>query len=293
MARSESKCEIREFEPERVKPFPGQPRQRFRGIRELAESMRTVGQITPGKVTLIEDDKFDARLIDGERRLRACVSAGIPFRAEVVSAGSEEAQFEISLAANFGKQDHDCVEIAHALGRLQLAGRTIKQMADICGGKSLAWVNQHLSLLKLHTDVQAMLIPEEEEDAARLAFSTALLLANHPQSLQVKWAKKIAGQTMLEARRIVFQETGKAGVQAKKTNRPPKESFTSLNTCLTQTISRLGIFVDMPGADLRKAIEASDVKSRYAAIKAIDELTSSLSAIAATIESTMSLRRSA
>src|SRR3989344_916572 len=63
------------LDPNRVRPFPDQIRKRFRGIPELAQSIKAVGQTTPIKVRLLEDGgDFDAELVDGERRLRACLS---------------------------------------------------------------------------------------------------------------------------------------------------------------------------------------------------------------------------
>ena len=227
-------------------------------------------------------------IISSETRLSVNSHDHILFRAEVVAESSEEAQYELSLAANFGKQDHDCIEIAHALGRLQHQGRTIKQMADICGGKSLGWVNQHLSLIKLHPDVQAMLIPEEDEPP-RLALTAALMLANHPHGSQTLWAKKIAGMPMLTARRMLLREGQTAGVRIAKCPRRPRESYASLQTCLDQTIARLGVFVDMPGRDLRRILESSDVPARQLMINAIDELTGHLEGIGDTIEATMKI----
>ena len=88
----------------RVRPLPGQPRKRFGGIRELAASIVEIGQATPGIVTLVTDDPaFDAQLVDGERRLRACRLAGRPFRAEVREDGDDESIFAASFAANFGR----------------------------------------------------------------------------------------------------------------------------------------------------------------------------------------------
>ncbi|HZY72959.1 MAG TPA: ParB/RepB/Spo0J family partition protein [Edaphobacter sp.] len=152
-----SRTHVEEFDPQRVRPLPSQPRKRFTGIRELAESIKEAGQITPGIVTPITDDpKYDVQLVDGERRLRACKMAQIPFRAEVREGADPEALFAASFAANFGKQDHDAIEIAEALARIQKSGKTIEQMARLAG-KSTTWVSQHLSLLKLHPWVQEML----------------------------------------------------------------------------------------------------------------------------------------
>jgi ParB family chromosome partitioning protein len=150
-----------EFDPTRVRPLPDQPRKRFYGIKELAASIAEVGQSTPGIVTLLEGDKdFDAQLIDGERRLRACKLLGKPFRAEVQKDTPDA--FAASFAANFGKQEHDCIEIAFALGRLRDEGRTVQQLAALAG-KSTCWVSQHLAILKLHPDVQGMMLAKEDD----------------------------------------------------------------------------------------------------------------------------------
>jgi ParB-like chromosome segregation protein Spo0J len=45
---------VEEFDPRRVRPLPGQPRKRFRGIRELAASIAEVGQLAPGIVTRVD-----------------------------------------------------------------------------------------------------------------------------------------------------------------------------------------------------------------------------------------------
>ena len=118
------KSEIQEFNPRRVRPLPDQPRKRFTGIKELAASITEGGQAVPGIVTLVGDSPdFDCQLVDGERRLRACVLAGVEFRAEVRAGGSVEDIFVASFVANFGKQDHDCIEIAEGLSRMQRGGR--------------------------------------------------------------------------------------------------------------------------------------------------------------------------
>lgn len=163
---------VRPFDPKRVRPLPDQPRKRFTGIMKLGKSIQLIGQTTPGIVTLVTDDpNYDAQLIDGERRLRACVAINHPFEAVVKeNAGSYFKQFLKSVAANFQRQDHNVIEIAHALkkahdGENGEVGLTIKELAALCG-KSTTWVTQHLSLLKLSDEVQQLLIGEEEDDDA-------------------------------------------------------------------------------------------------------------------------------
>ncbi len=77
---------------------------------------------------------FRRQLVDGERRLRACKIAGEQFRAEVVEGETDSEEiFARSFAANFGKQDHDPIEIAEGLSRLSAAGKTHEQIARIAG----------------------------------------------------------------------------------------------------------------------------------------------------------------
>ena len=104
--------------------MPDQPRKRFRGIPELAASILEIGQTSPGIVTVVTDDPmYDAQLVDGERRLRACQVAGVRFRVEVwPDEHSTDARFVASFGANFGKQDHDPQEICAGLCRLDAMG---------------------------------------------------------------------------------------------------------------------------------------------------------------------------
>ena len=94
---------VQSFDPFRVRPLPNQPRKRFRGIGELASSIAEVGQATPGVVTLVKDDpEFDAQLVDGARRLRACKNLGRPFRAEVRPAVGVDGLGKATVAAEGG-----------------------------------------------------------------------------------------------------------------------------------------------------------------------------------------------
>src|SRR4051812_13268149 len=78
--------QVKAYDAKRVKPNPANPRKRFRRIAELAENIKTIGQTSPGRVTTIEGDTdFDVMLVDGERRLRACLLADMPFEARVVT----------------------------------------------------------------------------------------------------------------------------------------------------------------------------------------------------------------
>lgn len=259
--------DVPEFDPERVKPFENQPRKRFRGIRGLAESIKIAGQATPGKVFRISGDpQYDVKLVDGERRLRACFLAGVKFKAVIVPCPDNMATyFEQSFVANFGREDHDVLEIATALAHMQQRGRTVKEMAALAG-KSEGWVKQHLSLLGLHPSVQKMLVsPDGEAETGAeltkvLTLSLALLLVPLPQELQLSLAEEIMKQDMSvsAARRFVLGESRHAGHKVGYRGGVSARQINAVSNTATVARNRFGVFLDMPPDELR--VLASNIK---------------------------------
>ena len=230
------------LDPWRVKPFDGQPRKRFRGVKQLAQSIQLVGQVTPIIVAPSTDKKFLAELVDGERRLSACRLGNLPVKAVFADAASVKERFAQSVAANFCRQNHDALEIAEAVVRFREDGRTIEEIAGIFG-KSTCWVAQHASLLRLHKDVQAMLARPGDEGGKRphrglgqMTFSLAIALAPLPAEKQAKAAKQIVREKMTLAaarnhvRRIIEKYTPKTQTAGKSMS--PRARFVVLGTAV-------------------------------------------------------------
>lgn len=294
-AKRRARTHVREFDPARVRALPGQPRKRFRGIRELADSITEIGQQQAGIVTLIDDDpKFDAQLIDGERRLRACRMADVPFRAEVAESADAETIFAESFAANFGKQNHDAIEIAEGLARMQASGRTIEQLSRIAG-KSTTWVAMHLSLLKLHPDVQKMMIPGDADEGYRLTFSLALLLVPLNEADQLRIARKIIageGMGMATARRMILKERAKRGDTDAYTNKAGKaRSIQTIESILEDCSNRIGVYLDMPAAQLNEMIDSADNRSKALLIELIDTFNDNIAGLAEAIQARLDKAR--
>jgi len=269
------------FDPSRVKPMPGQPRIRFKRIQELAASIKRVGQRSPGEVTLIEGDpNYDAQLVDGERRLRACQIAGVKFRAVVTEKVSDAETFRRSFAANFGKQDHDCIEIAGGLARLQDDGSTILEMAEIAG-RSAAWVSQHLSLMKLHPDVRAMMASEDDEPP-QLALMLGLLLVPLPQDEQLAMAKRITkgqGMSLAAARRMILRERAEAGDTKAYSSRMGR-SVSRIESICEDFGDRIGVYLDMPGPEFAALIDTVDHADKRRLVELLRDKASDLNVMA-------------
>jgi ParB/RepB/Spo0J family partition protein len=274
------------FAADRVRPFADQPRKRFRGIKELAASIAEVGQISPGIVTPLGDGDFDAQLIDGERRLRACRLAGVEFSAIVRPACSYEEAFASSFAANFGKQDHDVIEIAEGLQRMRKSGKTVEQLAKITG-HSLCWVYQYLNVLDLHQDVRAMMV-QDGDDAPTLTFTLAQMLVPLPAAEQMRLAKKVtAGNlSMAGARRLILKRRSDSGEKdVYRVNNRRDRRVGTLASIVNDVDDKIGLYLDMPGADLNNLIDGMDNLDKRQLIEDIEELETTFSSIKEAIQS--------
>lgn len=207
------------LDPFRVKPFADQPRKRFRGIAQLAKSIRLVGQVTPILVTPCQEKGFDVELVDGERRLQACRLGKMSVKALVQGGVSSAERFALSVAANFCRQRHDAMEVAEAIRALRNNGRSAHDIAGIFG-KSLCWVYQHAYLLELCHEVQALLCRAATDEGnrqvrrpGRLTMQLALLLKplSHPKQAEV--ANRIVNQKLSfgEARKHIIEVLGRSG----------------------------------------------------------------------------------
>lgn len=281
------RTEVAEFNPDRVKPLPGQPRKRFAGIRELADSIEEVGQLAPGIVTLLEGDaKYDAQLVDGERRLRACKLAGKDFIAAIQPDAGAEEIFAASFAANFGKQDHDAIEISEGLSRLQRGGKTLVQLSKI-SGHSQGWVVNYLNLQKLHPDVQAMMVCEPDAETPRLTLSLAQLLVPVAPDEQVSYARQIVdkGLSMAAARRMILKKRAAAGDKHAYHNKKGRQkTIDAMKSILSRVADQLGVYLDMPKDQLNTIIDAVDNADKRRLIRSIEAVSDNLIDLAEKVE---------
>jgi ParB/RepB/Spo0J family partition protein len=296
--------DVRPFDPNRVRPFPDQPRKRFWGINRLAKSILTIGQTSSGIVTIVDDDpNFDAELVDGERRLRACKVAKVSFRAEVWTkeqAGDYMNRYAHSIAANFQKQDHDVLEIAGAIEKLANAGKSLVEIAAIFGKTSAGWAKQHLYLLKLDPRVQDLLVPKDEEEIEdevdlgdddvpdaptrnKLTLQLALLLVPFPKELQYPLAAQIINMPFAEARRVVLKAKDIAGIRSKRET-SKSEQFGSLLNFVRTTGHKVGIYTDMNGHDFNEILASSNTESRMLLARTLAKLREDLGMLADSIE---------
>lgn len=181
---------------ERIRPMPHQPRKYFNPERllRLSESIKSVGQITPGflRIARMDSQGYDHELVDGERRWRAILMAGIPeFRAMLVDVDDVAAQYIVSIIANFNREGHTVLEIADAIrvSREQLK-LDMKEIGDMIGYSEVYATNLY-GLRRLVPDVRAMLEPDAPRNR-RLPTTAAIEISRLPGRYQLELAQRVA-----------------------------------------------------------------------------------------------------
>ena len=194
-----------------VEPNREQPRKQFDPdtLQELADSIRIHGVLQP---LLVSDKEDYYEIIAGERRWRAAKIAGLKEIPVIVKELSESEIVEISLIENIQREDLNPIEEARAYDRL-LTEFHLKQ-EDIAQrvSKSRSAVTNSLRLLRLHPDVQGMLIRAE-----LYAGHARALLAVEDSDRQLELAQKAVMEhlSVREVEKLVKNTTAE--------KKPPKQ----------------------------------------------------------------------
>jgi ParB family chromosome partitioning protein len=153
----------------RITPDPDQPRKTFPkdSIVQLADSLKARGQLVPTLVRWSESEDSYI-LVDGERRYRAALKAGLDTMTCVVTSdASPEDLLEVQLVTNALRDDVPPVEQGRAYQALiEAKGYSRRELADRLN-VSHPTIIRALDLLNLPASVQAMV------DDGELSPSTA------------------------------------------------------------------------------------------------------------------------
>jgi len=146
-----------EIDVQKIESNPFQPRVDFdeKSLIELSESIKIHGIIQPITLRSGSGDKF--QLITGERRLQACVKAGLKTIPAYIRSANDQQMLEMALIENIQRKDLNAIEIALSYQRL-ISDCNLKQ-EELGGriGKERSTITNYLRLLKLPPDIQAAL----------------------------------------------------------------------------------------------------------------------------------------
>jgi ParB family chromosome partitioning protein len=139
-----------------IVPNPQQPRVSFDqvALQQLANSIKEHGLLQPLVVTRLPSG--DYQLVAGERRWRAAKLAGLQTVPVVIKEVDNQQQLELALIENVQRADLDPIEEARAYAVLEdQFGLTHGEIARRVS-KSRSTISEMIGLLKLPSDVQAM-----------------------------------------------------------------------------------------------------------------------------------------
>jgi ParB family transcriptional regulator, chromosome partitioning protein len=187
-----------------VDPNPLQPRTAFQPerLQELADSIRANGIIQP---LVVRPRGGRYQLVAGERRWRAARLAGITDVPVSVQDIPDERLLEITLVENIQREDLNPIEVAHAFDRL---ARDLELSHDEIArrtGKDRTSITNTLRLLKLPSDIQALVAEH------RLSMGHARAILGLPtEELQRQVAEKASSQglSVRQVERLVQNMTG-------------------------------------------------------------------------------------
>ncbi len=137
-----------------IEPNPFQPRSDFdsEAMENLVDSIRSLGLIQPITVRKKEPEKY--QIISGERRFRACKTAGLKEIPAYIMETDDKGMLEMAIVENVQREDLDPIEVALGFQRLiDECHLTQEQMAERVG-KKRASITNYLRLLKLPAKVQ-------------------------------------------------------------------------------------------------------------------------------------------
>lgn len=98
-----------------IDPNPGQPRDHFAGIEELAESIRDEGLL---EAIMVRPHRGRYQIVHGERRYRASRLAGLSEIPAVVREVDDATMFRLSLVENVQRDALTAVEEAASYAKL-------------------------------------------------------------------------------------------------------------------------------------------------------------------------------
>ena len=147
--------ELKKISVTLLQPGRYQPRRQINqdALEELASSIRAQGIIQP---IVVRPIGRHYEIIAGERRWRAAQLVGLKEVPAVIRSISEEAVIAVSLIENIQRQDLNVIEEAFALQRLLDEFAMTHEAVAEAVGKSRTSVTNVLRLLKLNSDVRAL-----------------------------------------------------------------------------------------------------------------------------------------
>ncbi|MDD5071189.1 MAG: ParB/RepB/Spo0J family partition protein [Patescibacteria group bacterium] len=282
-------------------PDPDQPRQTFYedDLGELGKSILEHGQMLP-VIVLKEGERF--RIIDGERRWRACQKMGIKKIYAIIVKNLKIDKFLVSTICNFGREGHTYIDTARAVSRAitiiegiakkrgdRLSREeVIKKVADGCC-KSAPWVYQYLSLSRLDPRVQKLV----GNGDLPVVVAVEVSKADEPED-QVRLAGEVVDGKMSAnfARQFVRREMEEKGLSSvtRKREHSPKDDYRILRNFVNHALDGLNIILGWGPLQIIGLFYNRESKDKKRILEYLDKTIAKLQKLRDTIHNEGSIR---
>ncbi len=162
--------QVLELDPSTIKPNPHQPRTHFdeAALQELAESVKLDGVQEP---IIVRERGGHYELVTGERRVRACIMAGLDTVPAICREVSDSDMLKLGLIENIQRENLNAMETARGYHRLIEEFHWTQEELARQVGKNRVTVANMLRLINLPGDVQARV----EDGSITMGHARALL----------------------------------------------------------------------------------------------------------------------
>lgn len=195
-----------------VLPNPGQPRRHFdeAELRQLADSLLGVGQLSPILVKPHPDEPRRYLLVAGERRWRAADLAGLgTIAAHILDEDADAGR--IALIENLQRVNLAPIEEAEGIQRLIERHGYAQEQAGALLGRSRTEINTTLTLLRLHPSIRKACVTSHTSLPKALLLEIARM--ELPQQLAA-WEQAKAGALTARVARAARKDGQDAGDDA-------------------------------------------------------------------------------
>lgn len=223
----------------KIKSGKYQPRHDFDNalLEELAASIKTNGVIQPVLIRKLHDG-FE--LIAGERRYRASKMAGLTTIPAIIRTFSDQEALAIALIENIQRKDLNVIEESKGYRRLIDEFKLTHEDLAKVTSRSRSHITNILRLLKLHPDIQDMLIVGQMD----MGHARALLPLSEP--VQLSLALEIIDENLTTSeveRRVSKILQNDNNTNANTNNSAPAKKDPDIQSLETKIADRLGMMV--------------------------------------------------
>jgi len=156
--KAPTKNNINKIDISKITPNKKQPRKNFeeKEILELSNSIKNQGLIQPIVIRETSNDSYE--IVAGERRWRACQTAGLHSIDCVIMNVAEESVYELALIENIQRENLNIVEEAKAYKNLINLNNIKNEELAKKLGKSTSHISNLIRILDLDEEIHQMII---------------------------------------------------------------------------------------------------------------------------------------